>query len=77
VIRFDFDVVSPEARFEVMTEVVPRPIAVVTSRDAADRLNASRRVASHQLPHDGIVRRRAQLRDEADAPCARWCGINF
>jgi len=75
---FDFDVMSPEVRFEVMTEtVVLRPIAVVASLDAADRLNASRRVASHQLPHDGIVRRRARLRHEAEAPCARWCGINF
>ena len=67
-IGFDFDVMSPEARFEVMTEtVVPRPIAVVTRLDAADRLNASRRVGSHHLPHDGIVRRRAHLRDEAEA----------
>jgi hypothetical protein len=56
VIRFDFEVMSPEVRFEVMTEtVVPRPIAVVAGLDAADRLNASRRVASHHLPHDGVV----------------------
>ncbi len=40
--RFDFEGLSPEARFEVMTAtVVPRPIALVTSLDAAGRLNAA------------------------------------
>lgn len=40
--RFDFEGMSPMARFEVMTgAVVPRPIALVTSLDAAGRLNAA------------------------------------
>lgn len=40
--RFDFDRMSPLERFEVMTgTVVPRPIALVTSVDAAGRLNAA------------------------------------
>jgi len=41
-VRFDFEGMSPMARFEVMTgAVVPRPIALVTSLDAAGRLSAA------------------------------------
>jgi hypothetical protein len=53
-----------------MTEtVVPRPIAVVTSLDAADRLNASRRVAPTTVLCDGVrtcATKRKPPRDGAD-----------
>ena len=63
-----------------MTEtVVPRPIAVVTSLDAADRLNASRRVASHHLSTtvlcDGVrtcTTKRKPLRAMVRITSDRW-----